>query len=147
GQAFITAAKTYHINEIYLISHALLETGNGGSILANGTMFNGKKVYNMYGIGAYDSNPNYLGAKYAYEQQWFTPEAAIIGGAKFIGNSYINHATYKQDTIYKMRWSSAATHQYATDIGWAYKQVTRMYSLYNLLDNYTLYYDIPVYNK
>lgn len=71
----------------------------------------------------------------------------IIGGAKFIGNSYINHATYKQDTIYKMRWSSAATHQYATDIGWAYKQVTRMYSLYNLLDNYTLYYDIPVYNK
>ncbi|WP_429682880.1 hypothetical protein, partial [Bacillus pumilus] len=33
------------------------------------------------------------------------------------------------------------------DIGWAYKQVTRMYSLYNLLDNYTLYYDIPVYNK
>lgn len=74
--------KTYHINEIYLISHALLETGNGSSILANGTMFNGKKVYNMYGIGAYDSNPNYLGAKYAYEQQWFTPEAAIIGGAK-----------------------------------------------------------------
>ncbi|MEH7230885.1 beta-N-acetylhexosaminidase, partial [Bacillus safensis] len=116
-------------------------------ILANGTMYNGKKVYNMYGIGAYDSNPNYLGAKYAYEQQWFTPEAAIIGGAKFIGNSYINNATYKQDTIYKMRWSAAATHQYATDIGWASKQVTRMYSLYNLLDDYTLYYDIPVYNK
>lgn len=101
----------------------------------------------MYGIGAYDSNPNYLGAKYAYEQQWFTPEANIIGGAKFIGNSYINNATYKQDTIYKMRWSATATHQYATDIGWASKQVTRMYSLYNLLDNYTLYYDIPVYNK
>ncbi|MFB8735944.1 hypothetical protein ACEQPO_26605 [Bacillus sp. SL00103] len=40
-----------------------------------------------------------------------------------------------------MRWSGEATHQYATDIGWAYKQVTRMYGLYNLLINYTLYYD------
>ncbi|MFS0654162.1 SPOR domain-containing protein [Bacillus sp. 179-C3.3 HS] len=147
GQAFITAAKTYRINEIYLISHALLETGNGRSILANGTKFNDKIVYNMYGIGAYDSNPNYFGAKYAYEQKWFTPEAAIIGGAKFIGTSYIHHATYKQDTLYKMRWSATASHQYATDIGWASKQVNRMYSLYSLLDNYTLYYDIPVYNK
>ena len=53
GQAFITAAGKYSINEVYLISHALLETGNGTSELANGIMYNGKKVYNMYGIGAY----------------------------------------------------------------------------------------------
>nr|CAC86105.1 putative N-acetylglucosaminidase [Bacillus subtilis] [Bacillus spizizenii str. W23] len=28
---------------------------------------------------------------------------------------------------------------------WAYKQVNRMYSLYSLLDGYTLYYDVPEY--
>lgn len=145
AKAFIDAANQYGINELYLISHALLETGNGTSDLANGLTYNGKKVYNMYGIGAYDSNPNYYGAKYAYEQGWFTPEAAIIGGAKFIGSSYIHNTAYNQDTLYKMRWSSTATHQYATDIGWAYKQVNRMYSLYSLLDGYTLYYDVPEY--
>ncbi|MCC9022412.1 N-acetylglucosaminidase [Bacillus nakamurai] len=147
GQAFITAANKYSINEVYLISHALLETGNGSSELANGIKYNGKTVYNMYGIGAYDSNPNYYGAQYAYNQGWFTPEAAIIGGAEFIGSSYIHNSAYEQDTLYKMRWSAAAAHQYATDIGWAYKQVNRMYSLYALLDDYTLYYDVPVYLK
>ncbi|MCY7866520.1 glucosaminidase domain-containing protein [Bacillus spizizenii] len=145
AKAFIDAANQYGINELYLISHALLETGNGTSDLANGLTYNGKKVYNMYGIGAYDSNPNYYGAKYAYEQGWFTQEAAIIGGAKFIGSSYIHNTAYNQDTLYKMRWSSTATHQYATDIGWAYKQVNRMYSLYSLLDGYTLYFDVPEY--
>ncbi|MEC1621412.1 glucosaminidase domain-containing protein [Bacillus mojavensis] len=145
AKAFIDAANKYSINELYLISHALLETGNGTSDLANGLTYNGRTVYNMYGIGAYDSNPNYYGAKYAYEQGWFTPEAAIIGGAKFIGSSYIHNTAYNQDTLYKMRWSATAAHQYATDIGWAYKQVNRMYSLYSLLDGYTLYYDVPEY--
>ncbi|MEG7334822.1 N-acetylglucosaminidase [Bacillus sp. 0102A] len=145
AKAFIDAAKQYGINELYLISHALLETGNGTSDLANGLTYNGKTVYNMYGIGAYDRNPNYYGAKYAYEQGWFTPEAAIIGGAKFIGSSYIHNTAYNQDTLYKMRWSATAAHQYATDIGWAYKQVNRMYSLYSLLDGYTLYFDVPEY--
>ncbi|MDR4433232.1 N-acetylglucosaminidase [Bacillus tequilensis] len=145
AKAFIDAANQYGINELYLISHALLETGNGTSDLANGLTYNGKTVYNMYGIGAYDSNPNEYGAKYAYEQGWFTPEAAIIGGAKFIGSSYIHNTAYNQDTLYKMRWSATAAHQYATDIGWAYKQVNRMYSLYSLLDGYTLYFDVPEY--
>ncbi|MCI4139757.1 hypothetical protein MMJ09_23185, partial [Bacillus vallismortis] len=36
-------------------------------------------------------------------------------------------------------------HQDATDIGWAYTQVSRMYSQDSLLDGYTLYYDVPEY--
>lgn len=155
GQAFVQASNQYHINEIYLISHALLETGNGKSTLANGIlvdMVDGKPVepkmvYNMFGIGAVDSCPNSCGAETAYKNGWFTPEAAIIGGAKFISTMYINHPTYQQDTIYKMRWnpSKPGTHQYATDIAWAFKQVTRIKQLYDLLDHYTLYYDVPVY--
>ncbi|GIN58790.1 hypothetical protein J8TS2_31090 [Lederbergia ruris] len=38
AQAFINAGKKYNINEVYLISHALHETGNGSSILSNGTI-------------------------------------------------------------------------------------------------------------
>jgi mannosyl-glycoprotein endo-beta-N-acetylglucosaminidase len=146
GQAFIDAAKKYNINDVYLISHALLETGNGSSTLANGVIVNGKIVYNMYGYGAADSCPVTCGAQKAYDNGWFTPEAAIIGGAQFISNDYIYNKTFQQDTLYKMRWNPVQTwHQYATDIGWAYKQVDNIYNLYQLLDNYTLYYDLPKY--
>ncbi|MCL6615621.1 MAG: glucosaminidase domain-containing protein, partial [Anoxybacillus ayderensis] len=138
-----------------LISHALLETGNGTSALATGVVVSQvdgqpvepKTVYNMYGIAAYDSCPITCGAEYAYKQGWFTPEAAIIGGAQYIASKYINNPTYKQDTLYKMRWNpdNPGTHQYATDIGWAVKQVTNIKRLYDLLDRYTLIFDIPVY--
>lgn len=172
GQAFIDASIKHNINEIYLVAHALLETGQGFSNLAQGIEVeyiverdakgnpivdeNGqvkkkqvekKKVYNFFGIGAIDQCPNECGSERAYQEGWFTPEAAIVGGAKFISERYINHPTYKQDTLYKMRWNpdQPGVHQYATDIGWAVKQVNRMYEMYQLLDNYSLYFDVPVY--
>ncbi|WP_299087026.1 SH3 domain-containing protein [uncultured Metabacillus sp.] len=149
ASAFITAGETYHVNEIYLISHALLETGNGTSQLSKGVKVNGKTVYNMYGIGAYDGSAISSGAQYAYQAGWFTKEAAIIGGAKFIANGYINKG---QDTLYKMRWNPSssiiygyASNQYATDISWAAKQVNQIYNLYKLIDSYKLVFDIPAY--
>ncbi|MPW27370.1 SH3 domain-containing protein, partial [Alkalibaculum sp. M08DMB] len=179
GSTFIQASKTYSVNEIYLVSHALLETGNGKSdwvtgilvdangelINANGDLIDSKgkllggkgktpyvTVYNMFGIGAVDSDPKRLGAKRAFQEGWTSVEKAIVGGAKFVSESYINHATYKQNTLYKMRWnpgnnSSNAAHQYASDIAWAYKQIRNIKRLYDVCnDNYILYFDIPKYN-
>lgn len=147
GAAFIEASKKHNINEIYLISHALLETGYGKSSLATGINVKGKTVYNMYGIGAYDSNPIGGGSQYAYNEGWFTPEDAIIGGAKFISEKYVNNKNYKQDTLYKMKWNpdTPGTHQYATDIGWAAKQTSKIKELYDLVDDYTLRFEIPKY--
>ncbi|MBZ5749811.1 SH3 domain-containing protein, partial [Metabacillus rhizolycopersici] len=149
ASAFVTAGEMYNVNEVYLIAHALLETGKGTSQLATGVNVNGKTVYNMYGIGAYDGTALTSGAQYANNAGWFTPEAAIIGGAKFIAQGYISAG---QDTLYKMRWnpSSAvvngyASRQYATDIGWAAKQVNQIHNLYHLIDSYTLVLDIPTY--
>ncbi|MCK1985586.1 MULTISPECIES: SH3 domain-containing protein [Peribacillus] len=151
GQAatFTAAGEKYGVNEIYLISHALLETGNGTSPLATGVKVNGKTVYNMYGVGAYDGTALSSGAQYAYNAGWFTPEAAIIGGAEFIAKGYISAG---QDTLYKMRWNPTAaekygyaSHQYATDIGWATKQVKQIYNLYSLLDSYKLTIEVPKY--
>ncbi|WP_353625712.1 SH3 domain-containing protein, partial [Bacillus sp. JCM 19041] len=146
GQAFISASKLYGVNEIYLISHALLETGNGTSSLAQGVQVNGKTVYNMYGIGAFDGDAVRMGAQYAYNQGWFTPEDAIIGGAKFVSNSYMSRG---QNTLYKMRWNPAnpATYQYATDVGWAVKQTHHMSNLYSLVNDYQLSFDVPVYKN
>ncbi|MBD8068093.1 SH3 domain-containing protein [Bacillus sp. PS06] len=146
---FLAAGEISGVNEIYLISHALLETGNGQSQLATGVQYKGKTVYNMYGIGAYDGTALESGAEYAYKAGWFTPEAAIIGGAEFISQGYIKAG---QDTLYKMRWNpggavakGSATHQYATDIGWASKQVKQIYNLYSLLDSYSVTLEIPKY--
>jgi len=154
GEAFIKGAERHNINELYLISHAILETGHGTSDLAKGikvglnkegepelvtkgnenSLTKIKKTYNMFGIGAIDKNPNKYGAIRAYEEEWFSPAAAIEGGAKFIGKRYI-HNQYKQDTLYKMRWNSAnpGYPQYATDIAWAVKQVTQIKEMYNQL--------------
>lgn len=156
GDAFIKASQQNNVNEIYLIAHALLETGNGTSKLATGVQLdtvNGKKldkpvtVYNMFGIGALDSCPESCGAQTAYNNGWFTPEAAIIGGAEFISSSYINNPSTQQNTLYKMRWNPAnpGNHEYATDISWAFNQVSTIKKLYDSLSSYTLYYDIPIY--
>ncbi|NBI08135.1 N-acetylglucosaminidase, partial [Senegalia massiliensis] len=173
GSAFAEASRIHSINELYLISHAKLETGNGSSKLAkgvyldenyklvdkdgyfinsSGTQIGGKtsksykKVYNMFGIGAFDSNPLMGGAIRAYEEGWDTPAKAIIGGAKFINNGYINRG---QDTLYKMRWNpeNPGSHQYATDIGWAIKQAKIFADFYNKSSDYTLIFDIPQYNN
>jgi mannosyl-glycoprotein endo-beta-N-acetylglucosaminidase len=159
GKSFIDAGEIFGVNELYLISHALLETGNGTSELAKGvlvTEVNGEKVepkvvYNMYGIGAFDNCALRCGAETAYKEGWFSVESAIIGGAKFISESYINPdenvRSYQQNTLYKMRWNPdvPGTHQYATDIGWAYKQTFSISKLYGLLESYTLRFEIPLY--
>ncbi len=143
---FAQAAQQYGVNELYLIAHAIHETGYGTSKLATGVQYNGKTVYNMYGYNAFDGCAVDCGAKKAYDEGWFSPELAIIGGAKLIGAGYIYNDTFQQDTLYKMRWNPVQTwHQYATDIGWASKQVTNLYNYYQMLDNYTLYIDKPVY--
>ena len=206
ANTFVEAGKKYRVNEVYLISHALLETGNGTSVLSNGSIKvseiyykqinnkqwegkyivfipsknnsslieaytaeyknnvwtiekytgfndndvkNAKPIYNMYGIGAVDSNPEIRGAIRAYQEGWFNEDKAIIEGAKFVAEEYIYAG---QDTLYKMRWNPdsmeklrVASHQYATDIGWAVKQTRKIKEIYDLLDNYTLEFDIPKY--
>src|SRR5699024_6082659 len=111
GEAFSEAAKSVGVNEIYLISHALLETGNGTSDLANGGSINsdGKvdlisdtKYYSMFRVDAIDDNALYRGIKYAQQAGWDTASKAIFGGAQFISNNYINAG---QSTLYKMRFN------------------------------------------
>ncbi|WP_010531639.1 peptidoglycan-binding protein [Lentibacillus jeotgali] len=169
GQAFIKAANINGINDVYLASHAGLETSNGTSTLATGVPVdkngnitrnsNGQiastnktvtTVYNMFGIGANDSCALSCGAKRAYQEGWTTPEKAIVGGAAFIGTSYIKDG---QNTLYKMRWNPLIMDntggfgpQYATDIGWASKQVSTIFNLYNQLGITTLNLEIPQYN-
>lgn len=136
GQAFIDAAHTYGTNEVYLLSHAILESGWGKSELAKGYAYDGKTkiggktypagtYYNFFGIGAYDSSPLSGGRAAAIINGWNTPEKAILGAAKWIATEYANNS-FNQNTLYKMRWNyTQATRdgvvwkQYATSTTWA----------------------------
>ncbi|WP_430790314.1 SH3 domain-containing protein [Virgibacillus flavescens] len=157
AQAFIDAGRKYNINEIYLMSHALHETGNGKSTLASGIPVNKygnvvspsqavHTVYNMYGYGAIDSDPINGGAKYAFNHGWFTPQDAIIGGAEYIARNYVNDG---QNTLYKMRWNpiSPGHPQYATDVAWATSQTRNISEIYSYIEDYILIFDVPVYNN
>lgn len=149
GQTFLDAAIQYQVNPFYLVAHSLLETGNGTSALATGQKVDvvyaklgdinspttpvpeehkDKLVYNVYGIGAYNSNPLLWGSQMAYKSGWFSVEQAISGGAEWISRNYIHRAGGPQNTLYKMRFNLAGnmTHQYATDIEWAKKQALRI---------------------
>jgi len=158
GQAFLDGARKYNVNVMYLLTHARLETGNGNSTLSTGvlvTEVDGQPVeprivYNMYGVGAIDSDPLRGGAEYAYKQGWFTPELAIAEGASWISRNYINNAEYEQNTLYKMKWnissSGVSWHQYASDIAWAEKQA-RIMAPYLEKCGVALEFDIPTFGK
>ncbi len=193
GQAFHDAAYDYGINEAYLVAQALHETGNGSSTLAQGVWYVPQEgaqsraedesgvaytsydaipeadrgraayVYNVYGIGAVDSDPLNGGARYAYWSGWTSPYDAVYGGARFIGRTYFasdaelgyGYASTLsgQNTLYKMlyhpewveTYGSKPWHEYATDVAWANAQtyyITQMLADY---DSYTLTFEVPNY--
>ncbi len=147
GQQFKDAAAANNISELYLVTHACLETGNGFSELASGVDVNGTVVYNMFGIGAYDSNAVKYGSEYAYAQGWTDVDKAISGGAAWISANYINNSSYKQNTLYKMRWNpdSPGKHQYATDIDWATAQAKTLKTMFDSFPDAELSYEIPLF--
>lgn len=172
GEAFVKAANYHNINVVYLISHALHETGNGQSIFAKGIpvdkngnvirdkdgniIFDAKEqkdpryyktIYNMFGYGATDHNTVNNGAKKAFDNGWFTVYDAIVGGSAQIAKNYINAG---QNTLYKIRWNpelaelqKAAGHQYATHVQWATITAKRIYSVYSNLTDTVLAFDVP----
>lgn len=169
AESFIRAGLDYEINAIYLMSHALHETGNGTSPLATGievglnavgkpemvtttnraNLKDIKKTYNFYGIGAIDKDPKKYGSETAYQNGWFTVNQAIVGGAKFVKDRYIGIG---QDTLYEMRWnpSKPTDHQYATHVMWAVIQADKIRNIYEITganESTKLVFDVPKYTQ
>ena len=173
GEYFVEAAKTYGMNEVYLLSNAILESGWGTSALAKGyyydgkTAINGKKYpagtyYNFFGIGAYDGSPLAGGRSMAIKEGWNSPRKAILGAAKWISNNYHNPTVAsgavsgQQNTLYRMKWDvkravaeGSVWHQYATSRTWATGISSVMYDCYGHsgipMDKAGLRFDVPRY--
>lgn len=109
-----------------------------------------KKVYNLYGIKAYDNAPQLGGFSYAYYQGWTSVDKAIQGAAKYVSDNYIHHAAYKQNTLYKIRYSPYLQdlgHQYASDPAYA-QSIGKLMNTYQSVYSSTsgFLYDTPVFN-
>lgn len=139
GSYFVEAARTYGVNEIYLMSHAIFESAWGcsslargwtpdqdGEVIVNGVHYPYKKgvtYYNYFGIGAVDTNALSGGRAMAVKEGWTSPKAAILGAAKWISQNYLNRSVGRQNTLYLMKWDLAgavatgsAYHEYCTGL-------------------------------
>ena len=156
GKSFIDAAKKHDIDLLYLVAHAMWETGYGKSTLAKGqtiTSYKGKPlgnpvtVYNFFGIGAIDKSANVSGAEASYSNGWTSVGKTIEGSAKWLKENYIRSNKYDQNTIYKMRfYYDNVKHQYATDVNWANGISGIMYKLISMYDTGSnLSFEVPNY--
>ena len=140
---FVQAGAEANVSAIYLAVKARGEIGTSATKNATGYPLNpedgGGTYYNFFNIGAYGGDdPNYNGILYARDEGWDTSYKALLGGAQFIARSYIAKG---QDTQYLQRFNftptDTYTHQYATDITYAYQggySTYRSYANNNLLD-------------
>lgn len=165
GAAIVAAARRYNLNEVYLVSHMILESAWGTSSLArgdyweahtlNGIHYDSGVFYNYIGWGAFDNDPYKSGMNYAQMNGWTSPSAAIWGAAKLLHDNYIYRSTYgNQYTLYDMRWNPDYTlahnvrspHQYCTSVTWPTSIATLMSNCYKKAGVIpTLSYRVPRY--
>lgn len=157
--AIMEAAKEYNISPFHLISRITQEQGTSGIGNMNGYIYtteDGKKipVYNLYNIKVSGNNANegfLAGAKFAYEQGWFTQEASIKGGAKFLREEYLDKG---QTTLYFQKYNvvnknNLYKHQYMQNIRAANDEGNSIYRAYSKSGVLNSHFEfvIPVYEN
>ena len=122
-----------------------LETTSGGGCGAGWLNINysGKNGYVCASYIYIDGNDIYL-------RPWITPKRAIVGGAKFIGSSYIHAGQY---TSYLKKFNVTGknlyTHQYMGNLRAPWSEAKISFNAYNnagILEN-AYVFAIPVYNN
>lgn len=172
AQAYISAGQIANVSPYHLASRTIQEVGYSGSgstsgtyKAKNGTDYSG--FYNFYNIGATaGDDPIANGLRYAsgknsknetfdkatltkYLLPWNSQYKAIVGGAKWIGDGYINN---KQDTLYFQKFNvinQVWYHQYMANVmapSSECKTIKKTYANLGILDN-SFTFLIPYYRN
>ena len=166
---YMEAADKYNVSPLHLASRTRQEIGSTTSVISgewfdyNGIWYH--NLYNAYNIGAYSGSDNWKkGLIYAnggedgyskstyYGRPWDTLKKAIIGGAEFISDGYINNNQYteylQKFNVYNGR-SKVGVHQYMTNLRAPLSEASSTYSTYNSFNmlNSSFVFNIPVYNN
>lgn len=150
--AILAAARESGISAYHLASYIVQEQGNSGTELSFGTIPGYEGYYNLLNIGAYQSGDHtarQMGAIYAKNKGWNTPYKAILGGAQFIVNGYINVG---QNNIYLKKFDLIATggyynHQYMTNIKAVFSEASKLNAAYAGMLDVAYTFEIPVMNN
>lgn len=150
---FVSGGKKYDISSVYLASKSYNELGTGTKMIS-GKTFPYVGFYNAYNIGASDAAGGGAmnGLAYAKSAGWNSLQKAIVEGAKFLRNGYINNL---QDNAYLEHFnvlnglSNVSTHEYMTCVyaGESMAQtIASNYRQYGILDS-AIEFFIPVYRN
>lgn len=112
-------------------------------------------IFNFYNIGATSSsNPVLNGLKWAstgttYLRPWNDRYRSIVGGASYIGSSYINKG---QNTGYLQKFNMTANstydHQYMTNVEAAYSEAIKTKKAYaDTMNSTAILFSIPVFEN
>jgi|GEM_PF-2556050 len=162
ADAYMIAAELSKVSPYSLAISTILENGKTGTMLTNGS----RGYYNFFGIGSVPGGSpqeNGLafaqtGGKWSQEMKnqclipWDTPYKAIVGGALFMGKSYIsigqNTAYFKKFDIFSLE-DGTAIHQYMQDIEYPVKEAYQAYKNYSSLGilAYSRTFIIPVFQN
>ena len=123
---FSTAARLLQINPYYITCRAALESGYGTSKFATGTVAGYSGYYNFYGISCFDSNPS-VGAAYAKRHNWNSKERAIIDGAAWVQQQYVDQGAV---TPYFFRFAGFQNKEYMSDYSAPYQEAALLRPAY-----------------
>ncbi len=160
AQAIMEAAAISGVSPLHLASRLRQEQGTTGSSLSFGTVSGYEGYYNYFNYGAYPTSEHTTlvnGALYAknvsetYFGPWTNPLRAIKGGAKLLGQNYINIG---QDTVYFQCFNvvykpSLYGHQYMTNVQVGETESQTLRNAYSAeeLQSSSLVFKIPVYKN
>lgn len=165
ADTFIDAAAYSGVSPYHLASRVkqeVITSKKDFSSSVTGTVSGYEGLYNFFNIGAYHSTePGGAianGLKFAangttnastnalYKIPWTSPYRAILGGAYFVGSTYINRG---QNTIFleKFNLTSKTTygHQYMANVQAAASESSKTYTAYSAMNDVPLVFSIPVY--
>ncbi len=146
------AAVSTGISPYSIAIKIIQEVGTNGSSSVSGTYSGYEGYYNFFNIGASDSgNAIENGLAYAKEKGWDNQYKAIVEGAEFLADSYINAGQntayfYKFDVVSDTK-TGTFWHQYMTNVQDPSSQASRLYNTYvkNNIEDASLNFIIPVF--
>ena len=159
AQIIMEAAVQSGVSPYHIASRIRLEMGSTIGTACSGTNSSYPGIYNFYNIGAFDTangNAAVKGLKWAagsgsYGRPWNTAAKSIVGGAQYLGASYISVG---QNTLYTQKFNvtnknSLFSHQYMTNIQSPATECLTSYNAYrnNNLLNSSMLFEIPVYSN
>ena len=159
AQIIMEAAAQSGVSPYHIASRIRLEMGSTIGTACSGTNSSYPGIYNFYNIGAFDTangNAAVKGLKWAagsgsHGRPWNTAAKSIVGGAQYLGASYISVG---QNTLYTQKFNvtnknSLFSHQYMTNIQSPATECLTSYNAYrnNNLLNSSMLFEIPVYSN